>query len=150
MIFNQLPITRLFGLIGGIQAKSRRLAERAIKPSGLTYSQYGVLVALGEHGCVPQRAIAERLETDANTVMVVLDALEAKALVERLPDEEDRRVRLVSLTAAGRSALEAANAAVEPLYRGLAALFAEEELAAAEQPLGKLYGILKTEEALGK
>jgi DNA-binding MarR family transcriptional regulator len=148
MIFDELRITRLFVLVGGIQARSRRLAERAIKPSGLTYPQYGVLVALGRGDLVPQRAIAERLETDANTVMVIVDSLEAKAFVRRQASPVDKRLRLVALTEAGREALRSADAAVEPLYRGLAARFADEELAAAEAPLAKLYGMLAAEEAL--
>ena len=147
MVFREVPITRLFFLIGGIQAKSRRLAERAIRPFGLTYSQYGVLVALGENDGLPQKAVAERLETDANTVMVIVDSLETKALVARLCSPSDKRLRLVTLTDAGRSALLAANAAVEPLYRGLADMFTEAEIAAAEAPLGRLYQILKSEEA---
>jgi DNA-binding MarR family transcriptional regulator len=147
MIFDELPITRLFALIGGIQAKSRRLAERTIRASGLTYSQYGVLVALGENDGLPQKSIADRLETDANTVMVIVDSLEAKSFVTRMPSPSDKRLRLVTLTEAGRSALLVANQAVAPLYRDLAARFSGAELAQAEGPLARMYAILKEEEA---
>ncbi len=150
MIFGEFPITRLFALIGGIQAKSRRAAERAIRPTGLTYSQYGVLVALGEKDLVPQRLIADRLETDANTVMVIVDSLEAKAFVKRVSAPGDKRLRLVALTPEGRAALDAANSAVEPLYRSLAANFSEAEIGQAEAPLARIYGILKESEANGK
>jgi DNA-binding MarR family transcriptional regulator len=146
MVFDELPITRVFSLIGGIQAKSRRLAERAIRPTGLTYPQYGVLIALAQGELVPQRTIAERLETDSNTVAVIVDSLEAKALVERIADPGDKRVRLIRMRAAGRKALAAANAAVEPLYRGLAKRFSAAELATAEAPLARLYSILKEAE----
>ena len=146
MIFGEFPITRLFALIGGIQAKSRRLAERTIKPMGLTYSQYGVLVALGEQDGVPQRVIAERLETDSNTVMVIVNSLEAKSLVTRVPAPADKRLRLVTLTKRGRSLLAAANAAVAPLYGSLAERFSADELEGAQRPLSRIYSILKDEE----
>ena len=150
MIFGEFPITRLFALIGGIQAKSRRAAERAIRPIGLTYSQYGVLVALGEKDLLPQRLVADRLETDANTVMVIVDSLEAKAFVKRVSAPEDKRLRLVALTPEGRAVLDAANSAVEPLYRSLAANFSEAEIGQAEAPLARIYEILKKGEVDGK
>lgn len=56
------------------------------------------------------RAIAERLRCDASYVTMLVDQLEAAGLVERQVSPTDRRVKLVHLTAAGRTARDRAEA----------------------------------------
>ena len=46
--------------------------------------------------------LAERLLCDASNVTGIVDRLEARGLVERQPDPDDRRVRRLVLTAEGR------------------------------------------------
>jgi DNA-binding MarR family transcriptional regulator len=50
------------------------------------------------------RALAERLAADPPYVTLMVDDLEGRGLVRRLPHPEDRRAKLVELTAAGRAA----------------------------------------------
>jgi DNA-binding MarR family transcriptional regulator len=50
------------------------------------------------------RAIAEWLAADAPYVTLMVDDLEQRGLVRRRPHPEDRRAKLVQLTAAGRAA----------------------------------------------
>jgi DNA-binding MarR family transcriptional regulator len=50
------------------------------------------------------RAIAEWLAADAPYVTLMVDDLERRSLVRRKPHPEDRRSKLVQLTAAGRAA----------------------------------------------
>lgn len=85
MIFDQDPVTRLVGFTAGIHIRTQRIAERALRPVGLTYAQFGVLAAIAERDGRSQRELAERLETDANTLMVVCDSLQRKRLAKRLP-----------------------------------------------------------------
>ena len=56
------------------------------------------------------RALADRLAADPPYVTVVVDDLEKRGLVRRMPHPEDRRAKLVELTAAGRSAAARADA----------------------------------------
>jgi DNA-binding MarR family transcriptional regulator len=49
------------------------------------------------------RAIAERLAVDPPYVTLMVDDLEERGLVRRMPHPEDRRAKLVELTAAGRA-----------------------------------------------
>ncbi len=50
------------------------------------------------------RALAERLAADPPYVTLIVDDLEGRGLVQRTPHPEDRRAKLVALTAAGRAA----------------------------------------------
>jgi DNA-binding MarR family transcriptional regulator len=50
------------------------------------------------------RALADRLAADPPYVTLIVDDLEERGLVQRTPHPEDRRSKLVALTAAGRDA----------------------------------------------
>jgi DNA-binding MarR family transcriptional regulator len=56
------------------------------------------------------RALAEWLAVDAPYVTLMVDDLEQRGLVRRKPHPEDRRAKLVTLTAAGRAAAGRAEA----------------------------------------
>jgi DNA-binding MarR family transcriptional regulator len=66
---------------------------------------YQVLVAITTEQPSSQLALAHRLGIDKTQMTYVIDALEARAFVERRPDPSDRRVRQVHATKAGRSLL---------------------------------------------
>ena len=56
------------------------------------------------------RALAERLAADPPYVTLMVDDLEERGLVQRMPHPEDRRAKLVHLTAAGKAAAARADA----------------------------------------
>jgi DNA-binding MarR family transcriptional regulator len=59
------------------------------------------------------RALAERLAADPPYVTLMVDDLEERGLVQRMPHPEDRRAKLVELTAAGRAAAARADAILD-------------------------------------
>jgi DNA-binding MarR family transcriptional regulator len=83
------------------------------------------------------RALADRLAADPPYVTLMVDDLEQRGLVQRLPHPEDRRAKLVQLTAAGRAAAERADAILDeppPALRGAPA----QDLEALLRVLGRL------------
>jgi DNA-binding MarR family transcriptional regulator len=56
------------------------------------------------------RELADQLTADPPYVTLIVDDLEKRGLVQRLPHPEDRRAKLVQLTAAGRAAAARADA----------------------------------------
>lgn len=66
-----------------------------------------------------QLAIAQAADIDKTTLVAVLDDLERKQLVRRLPDPNDRRARVVELTDEGRTALAWCQAAIADIQTGL-------------------------------
>jgi DNA-binding MarR family transcriptional regulator len=86
------------------KAHQRSFGEfrRLLEPVGLTPPQFGVLALLQQRDAQSQALLCERGVADPNTMVGIVDRLEAAALVRRCRDPRDRRVYLVRLTAAGR------------------------------------------------
>jgi DNA-binding MarR family transcriptional regulator len=89
----------------------------------LTMWEYVVLSGLVRGPAQTQSRLAEAVGRDKTRLIPILDALEARGLLVRTPDPDDRRNKIVTLTDSGR-ALRAAvataiRAAEEELLRPL-------------------------------
>jgi len=71
----------------------------------VTPSQARALRHVMESGSMRPSVLAERLHIAARSATEVVDALEARGLVERGPDPDDRRATLVRPTEAARAEL---------------------------------------------
>ncbi|WP_167105873.1 MarR family winged helix-turn-helix transcriptional regulator [Mycobacterium sp. DL592] len=80
---------------------------------GLTMWGYTVLLALEESPVRTQAALAEAIGADKTRIIAVLDELQHRGFIERHADPDDRRVRLLSITNAGRAVKDAAQAAIQ-------------------------------------
>ena len=127
---------------------TRRARGRSTGPlegARLTLAQYQLLEALQTAERLPVSELAASAGVAPPTATRMLDALVREALVERTPAEHDRRVVLVSLTAAGRDAVRAAAARV-----GAARARVRDHLTPAEQEqaaalLRRLAGIVEAQ-----
>ena len=63
---------------------------------------YSVLTALDDTPVRTQAALAEAIGADKSRIIGTLDELQKAGLIERTPDPDDRRVRLLSITPEGR------------------------------------------------
>ncbi|WP_329005425.1 MarR family transcriptional regulator [Kribbella sp. NBC_00709] len=63
---------------------------------------YSVLTALDDTPVRTQAALAEAIGADKSRIIGTLDELQQAGLIERTPDPDDRRVRLLSITPEGR------------------------------------------------
>jgi DNA-binding MarR family transcriptional regulator len=90
-----------------------QIYDRHLEPAGLTITQYGLLAYLATTGETTIGALAEKLAMDPTTLTRNLRPLIRQGLVMHVPDCRDRRVRCVSLSAAGREAFDNAR----PLWR---------------------------------
>ncbi len=88
---------------------------------------YVVLNALDRSPVRTQTALAEAIGADKTRIIGTLDELQQSGYIERRPDPDDRRVRLLEITPAGRAVK---NAVQSDIQRGeerwLAELTAEE------------------------
>lgn len=94
-------------------------ADDALRPYGLTFSRYEVLMLLrfSRRGRLPLGKIGERLQVHAASVTNAIDRLEAQQLVRRVPNEADGRGTLAEITGRGRRvALEATTALNESVF----------------------------------
>ena len=72
-----------------------------LKPLGLTYTQYVVLMVLWEKESVNVGQLGEILHLDAGTLTPLLKRLEKAGYVSRERSKEDERVTLISITPEG-------------------------------------------------
>ncbi len=103
---------------------------------GLSFARVRALRRLAAQ---PQtlRALAELLAADPPYVTLMVDDLEERGLVKRMPHPTDRRAKLVQLTAAGRAAAARADAILDEPPAALSDLPAE-DLAALMRVLERL------------
>jgi DNA-binding MarR family transcriptional regulator len=78
---------------------------------GISLSVAYALKGLGEGKAISQRELATRIGTTEPTVAAVLVRMEMDQLVTRVRSDQDKRRKLVMLTAEGRRALRAVVAA---------------------------------------
>jgi DNA-binding MarR family transcriptional regulator len=91
-------------------------AERPVLDEhGLSMWGYSVLLALDETPMRTQAALAAAIGADKSRIIPVLDELQRQGYIERRPDPDDRRVRLLAITDSGRSVKDAVQ---EKIQRG--------------------------------
>ncbi|AWN36346.1 MarR family winged helix-turn-helix transcriptional regulator [Methylobacterium radiodurans] len=90
------------------QKAARALGRRydaALRPTGLSNWQFTLLMMLVREEPPTISALAQHLATDRTTITANLKPLERRGLVTVQGDAEDRRVRRVALSDAGRTLL---------------------------------------------
>ncbi|NUK96700.1 MarR family transcriptional regulator [Streptomyces lunaelactis] len=96
------PLTvEVVELIGTVVARYYAEYEQAAAKHSLTGAQARVLSLLTLEP-TPMRRIAQKLKCEPSNVTGIIDRLEARGLVERRPDPNDRRVKLAAPTEDGR------------------------------------------------
>ncbi|GAB3765173.1 MarR family winged helix-turn-helix transcriptional regulator [Microlunatus parietis] len=99
----------LFPFVRELMAMERPILEA----NGLTMWGYSILITLGSEPVRTQAALAEMIGADKTRIIADLDALQEAGMITRDVDPDDRRVRLVAITAKGRRARDRAQAAIQ-------------------------------------
>jgi len=73
----------------------------------VTPVQFALLFAASQETGLDQRTLAGRIGLDTSTIGAVIDRLESRELIERNVSPDDKRVRLLSVTPAGKKLLQA-------------------------------------------
>jgi DNA-binding MarR family transcriptional regulator len=79
----------------------------------LTPVQYAALVAIHTHPGIDATRLSAVIAFDRSTLGNVIERLQSKGLIERKPDAEDKRVKLLTITKQGASLLREVMPAVE-------------------------------------
>lgn len=126
----------LLDLVGWSGRRPPRFPTVAME-LGLAPKQLGLLWRLAPGATLSMREIGERLFCDASYVTDLVDRLEDRALIERRPSPDDRRVTLIALTPKGERHRKRA---LELLYEPPAEFAAldEDEIRRLSELLGKV------------
>lgn len=116
-------------------AVSRSFRE-TLAPLDLEPREFSLLRAVAAAEGQSQQALGDRLLIPASRMVAFVDALEARGLLERRPNPEDRRARALYLTQAGRDLLGEAFSLALAFEQQLCA-----DLSAQER--GQLVGMLQ-------
>ncbi len=85
-----------------------RYAAAGIEGTGLGNSDFRVLEVLLHKGPLPVNTIGPIVNLTPGSISIAVERLVEKGLVSRVESAEDRRVRMVALTPAGRNLIAAA------------------------------------------
>jgi DNA-binding MarR family transcriptional regulator len=125
-------------LIHDVSRLRRIVVDRALKPLGITRSQWWVLAFLSRRDGMTQTALAADLDLTKVAIGGLLDRMEAAGFVERRTDQSDGRARRVYLTRAGAKMVATIRDSVETVELEILERIPEEELAQAADTLRTL------------
>jgi DNA-binding MarR family transcriptional regulator len=77
--------------------------QPVLEAHGLSMWAYIVLSVLDHSPIRTQAALAEAIGADKTRIIPTLDELQQHGYIERMPDPDDRRARLLAITESGRS-----------------------------------------------
>jgi DNA-binding MarR family transcriptional regulator len=86
--------------------------DAVLRPLDLSFARYEVLqlLAFTRHGELPMTKLGSLLQVHPTSVTSAVDRLEKQGYVARSRGEQDRRIVLAAITAAGRDIVERATA----------------------------------------
>ncbi len=108
-------------LIHDVSRLRRIVIDRALRPLGITRSQWWVLSFLGRRDGMTQTALAADLDVTKVAIGGLIDRMAAAGFAERRADQRDARIKRVYLTAAGTKFLATIRANIEEVERGIVA-----------------------------
>jgi len=125
-------------LIHDVSRLRRVVVDRALRPLGITRSQWWVLAFLSRRDGMTQTALAADLDLTKVAIGGLIDRLEAAGFVERRADRSDGRARRVYLTRAGAKMVGAIRDSVEAVELEILGRVSEDALSQAAETLKAL------------
>ncbi|UAB88036.1 MarR family transcriptional regulator [Ruegeria sp. SCSIO 43209] len=108
---------------------------------GMLRTEWRVLFHLGNHGEMTARDIVERAKIHKTKVSRAVSRLQQRRYLQRLRDENDRRVERLSLTSAGQKVYRELSGIAQDYDQKLASRFTTGEAALLRMMLRRLAGM---------
>lgn len=125
-------------LIHDVSRLRRIVVDRALKPLGITRSQWWVLAFLSRRDGMTQTALAADLDLTKVAIGGLIDRMEQAGFVERRADERDARTRRVFLTRAGQKLVATIRENVDAVETEILVPVTEDELDSAAAVLVRI------------
>jgi MarR family transcriptional regulator, transcriptional regulator for hemolysin len=137
---NQTPTVG--SLIHEIDRLVKKRFDRFAETTGMSRAQWYVLAHVSKREGINQATLADLVGVEPITICRMVDRLEALGLVERRPDPNDRRARLIHMIEAARPGLERMRAVAQALFAEALDGFTGEEEAILARLLGRIHANL--------
>lgn len=129
-------------LIHDVSRLRRIVVDRALKPLGITRSQWWVLAFLSRRDGMTQTALASDLDLTKVAIGRLIDRMEASGYVKRRPDKDDARTRRVYLTLQGSRLVKRIRDSVDDVESKIVAKVDDRQITRAAETLLILKGTL--------
>ena len=129
------------GRVVRLEDRILQIVNPALRPFGLKYPSYSVLVTLrvnGEPFEMSPKLLKHSLLLTSGGLSTLLERIEQRGLIERLPDPNDRRGVIVRLTSKGRELADRAMVVHAQVEHQIIAGLSKEEQSLLAKMLGKL------------
>jgi len=97
---------RLGFLMHDVSRLRRKVFDEAMRPEGVTRSQWWVMAHLSRHEGISQTDLADALDLGRSALGGLVDRLETLGLVRRDADANDRRAKLLYMTPRGQAMID--------------------------------------------
>lgn len=108
-------------LVHDVSRLRRVVVDRALKPVGITRSQWWILAFLSRRDGMTQTALAADLDLTKVAIGGLLDRMEGSGHVERRSDQRDGRIKRVYLTSSGAKFLSTIRSNVQDVEQDIMA-----------------------------
>lgn len=144
---NTLPLnTFLTYRMARVQAKLNAQGARLLREvAGLSLAQWRIIVILGSEGETTSSSLSRNAQIDKGLLSRKLKLLIEDGIVQSTPDQKDRRIQRLKLTAQGQRVYADTLPHMQQRQEKLRALYSEAELAALFDALQTLEAALDAE-----
>lgn len=136
--FQPGSLPEVFRLIELLDKKLGHIKGLTLRTADLTPPQFVVLRLLVEADKRPLKDLAAELRCARATMTGIIDTMEKKELVKRIPHQSDRRSTLVQLTEKGRGLAVKSEPQIGQSFSGCCDILTEEEAGILCRLLNKL------------
>jgi len=116
----------------------REFGHEQIRDAGFSDTEHAICTFLCFHDQVSQDMIANALMLDKTTVAKALSAMEAKGLVAREQDGQNRRKNIIRVTETGRASVSASMHIYDSWFSGVCACLSEDEQQQLDTSIDKM------------
>ncbi|WP_219215989.1 MarR family winged helix-turn-helix transcriptional regulator [Variovorax boronicumulans] len=116
-------------LLGRVTRGFTRIADDGLREFGFAVGQLPVLVSLKQQKALSQAELARIAQVEQPSMAQLLARMERDGLVERVPDPDDKRSRLISLTPLATRRLPKAKAVMDAHAQQVLEGFSAEDVA---------------------
>jgi DNA-binding MarR family transcriptional regulator len=127
---------RLGYLLKHAYLRYAQLTSAELEPLGISPREWAALNCLDDQHGLSQREVGELLGVDRTTMVALVDELQAKGLVTRQPQPDDRRKNIVKLTRKGRNAMQRGARLIDDCERRFLATLSEADAERLKDALG--------------